>query len=251
MGRKGFTLIELLVVIAIIAILAAILFPVFASAREKARTTTCQSNLRQILQGMKMYSSTYDEYECPPFKYVANRTYLYWWQDLLQPYYKTYDTFICPSDQEPFVWNSLRPKGYKPLVGSYGINTIEFWTVTKEWTGKTLLHHGYRDPTYGSGGTQDSGDDVGASVSESDVKDPANCIWVCDSSFIEIYDERWVDYANKTGRTRSDYGVEGRHNKGFNALFGDGHVKWIKYGSSQPHQWSIQDDANVPGGMRK
>src|SRR6266568_3508217 len=64
--RTGFTLIELLVVIAIIAILAAILFPVFAQAREKARQTTCVSNLRQIGLGVNMYAQDYDE-KMPPW----------------------------------------------------------------------------------------------------------------------------------------------------------------------------------------
>ncbi|MBM3775539.1 MAG: prepilin-type N-terminal cleavage/methylation domain-containing protein, partial [Acidobacteria bacterium] len=59
--RPGFTLIELLVVIAIIAILAAILFPVFAQARETARKTTCQSNLKQFMNGILMYAQDYDE----------------------------------------------------------------------------------------------------------------------------------------------------------------------------------------------
>src|SRR5690242_21003145 len=60
-GKRGFTLIELLVVIAIIAILAAILFPVFAQAREKARATSCLSNLKQIGTGCMMYIQDYDE----------------------------------------------------------------------------------------------------------------------------------------------------------------------------------------------
>ena len=62
--RRGFTLIELLVVVAIIAILAAILFPVFARAREKARQSTCQSNQKQIALAMRMYMQDYDETLC-------------------------------------------------------------------------------------------------------------------------------------------------------------------------------------------
>ena len=161
------------------------------------------------------------------------------------------NTFICPSDSEPYKWDSLRPKGYPALVTSYGVNTVETWSVTSAWSGKGFEHNGYRDPKYVEGGALDGGQDVGASVNENDVKDPAGTIWVADSTFIEIWDERWVDYANKKGRTHADWGVEGRHSGGFEALFGDGHVKLLKCGSSQPCQWSIQDDCGAPGGLRK
>jgi prepilin-type N-terminal cleavage/methylation domain-containing protein len=92
--KRGFTLIELLVVIAIIAILAAILFPVFAQAREKARGTTCLSNAKQIGLGMMMYAQDYDEVLIPWFvssgkpRNGFRRDDLNVWVDLLQPYIK-------------------------------------------------------------------------------------------------------------------------------------------------------------------
>lgn len=98
--RRGFTLIELLVVIAIIAILAAILFPVFAQAREKARATSCMSNLKQSGTAMMMYVQDYDEY-FPINIYLGvsssglcTATYFY----EIQPYQKNAQMFLCPSD---------------------------------------------------------------------------------------------------------------------------------------------------------
>ena len=106
---EGFTLIELLVVIAIIAILAAILFPVFARARENARKTTCLSNLKQIGASVQMYIQDYDEmmpigcsyWYAPGGGGAASRTDPQIWSDLLQPYSKNTRLFVCPSDSVP------------------------------------------------------------------------------------------------------------------------------------------------------
>ncbi len=100
MNRKriGFTLIELLVVIAIIAILAAILFPVFAQAREKARAISCLSNQKQIGLGIAMYVQDYDEtfFEIPYTAVDVPAGSLKAWSDLVQPYIKSTAVFNCP-----------------------------------------------------------------------------------------------------------------------------------------------------------
>ena len=111
MKRRGFTLIELLVVIAIIAILAAILFPVFAQAREAARKTSCLSNTKQIGLGAMMYNQDYDEmYPCNSWDTpaignaghdgVAGANYLTGtqWPWRIMPYLKNRQIFVCPSD---------------------------------------------------------------------------------------------------------------------------------------------------------
>lgn len=102
-GRSGFTLIELLVVIAIIAILAAILFPVFAQAREKARTTTCISNLRQIGLANNMYLQDYDEHFPFAGRDWPAAAFIDVWNGL-GPYIKNTEMFICRSDPSP-AWN--------------------------------------------------------------------------------------------------------------------------------------------------
>jgi prepilin-type N-terminal cleavage/methylation domain-containing protein/prepilin-type processing-associated H-X9-DG protein len=100
--RNGFTLIELLVVIAIIAILAAILFPVFAQAREKARQITCTSNLKQVGIAWVMYTQDYDERT--PLWFAGPLTV----KELLQPYSKSQIVFKCPTDPEKLSYSFWR-----------------------------------------------------------------------------------------------------------------------------------------------
>ena len=98
MKRPGFTLIELLVVIAIIAILAAILFPVFARAREKARQTSCLSNLKEIGLAAKMYESDYDETTVPYANHgCASSLPCYHWWETMAPYINNTQVMLCPS----------------------------------------------------------------------------------------------------------------------------------------------------------
>src|SRR5687767_9305300 len=144
MTRKlGFTLIELLVVIAIIAVLAAILFPVFAAAREKARQATCLSNNKQITAGTLMYAQDYDEMLPLGSYLMPGMTFAVTWQDLVEPYLKVGSGpdfrpnapatrketafWICPSfsnKQIPMQPGDPRPGPFDPAFYTSGLSYI-------------------------------------------------------------------------------------------------------------------------------
>ena len=115
--RSGFTLIELLVVIAIIALLAAILLPVFQAAREKARASSCASNQKQIGLAFMQYTQDYDEL-FPPFAqgYTSTSPYGTGWVVLLQPYIKSQGVFQCPDDK-------VGATGTNPIATGYN----DYW----------------------------------------------------------------------------------------------------------------------------
>jgi prepilin-type N-terminal cleavage/methylation domain-containing protein/prepilin-type processing-associated H-X9-DG protein len=120
-SHRGFTLIELLVVIAIIAILAAILFPVFAKARENARATSCKSNVKQLSLAVGMYTQDYDE------TFPTNHTaggFPECWRSRVEPYVKNRGVRQCPSYRPPSATGVAR--------GGYGINiNISDWTTSR------------------------------------------------------------------------------------------------------------------------
>ena len=119
MTRRAFTLIELLVVIAIISVLAAVLFPVFATAREKARQTSCASNMKQLGMAFLQYEQDFDELN--PAGYP---TYTSWhgegWAFCLYPYVKSMPAFACPDDTTPLVTTTAEPGD---VLCSYAVNT--------------------------------------------------------------------------------------------------------------------------------
>lgn len=132
--RKGFTLIELLVVIAIIAILAAILFPVFAKAREKARQTGCVSNEKQLALGVIMYAGDWDE--CAPgvthpwgggFTAYDATTNNSLWEVNIEPYIKNKSMFKCPSSA-----------GAQTYVGGNGRTYVSGVWIPADWAGTSF-----------------------------------------------------------------------------------------------------------------
>jgi len=141
--RKAFTLIELLVVIAIIAILAAILFPVFAQARESARKASCQSNLKQLGTAWMMYAQDYDEttninswnshtFDQPTYPGDPGAFgLLQIFGQRLQPYIKNYRVLVCPSDGTP--WNSVDTQEVPNvrMLGSYMHNSYGRWRLAE------------------------------------------------------------------------------------------------------------------------
>jgi prepilin-type N-terminal cleavage/methylation domain-containing protein/prepilin-type processing-associated H-X9-DG protein len=154
-SRRGFTLIELLVVIAIIAILAAILFPVFAQAREKARQTSCLSNEKQIGLAVLMYTQDFDEnfpiagvYDWngnPPDNY---------WPTRIAPYIKNLQALRCPSDSVPGSYPLEGPAAWSGPVISYASNSLMggskcpdntmigvFAIYSKDWIGSDWFHY--------------------------------------------------------------------------------------------------------------
>ena len=187
--RKGFTLIELLVVIAIIAILAAILFPVFAKAREKARQSSCLSNVKQIILGVIQYSQDYDGL-CPQRDVgVAPTRWL--WTDMIMPYCKNSQMFLCPSDRNPHVaFNTLAPPDYaynfctvRSTPDSGILHPTEFGIIY-DWPVACLKQNG------------------------------STC--TCGGNALCAYNQGWT-----TARVPP-------HNEGINIGFYDGHGKWVK-----------------------
>ena len=132
--RSAFTLIELLVVIAIIAILAAILFPVFARARENARRASCQSNMKQIGLGILQYIQDYDEKFMfgEGLRYPIQGNINSSWDLQIQPYTKSMQVLVCPSDTYSAVYGTLGTYGTN-LRRSYSMPTYLFPNDTPKY----------------------------------------------------------------------------------------------------------------------
>jgi prepilin-type N-terminal cleavage/methylation domain-containing protein/prepilin-type processing-associated H-X9-DG protein len=219
MRRSGFTLIELLVVIAIIAILAAILFPVFARAREKARQASCLSNVKQLALGVMMYKSDYDSrypsvYDDGLGGWQVGRRII--WADKIYPYVKNRELFLCPSNDGSIA----------PIPGQWPGNLMR---TRYQMPMSHVFTEGWRNP-----------------LKETRFEAPAetimltegyNCWWqhVCPRHGIQSPNGLlWVRWGRMSMNGALNECTWPWHNGGCNNGFNDGHAKWM----------SINDMAN-------
>ncbi len=209
--RKGFTLIELLVVIAIIAILAAILFPVFAKAREKARQTTCLSNQKQLNLAVLSYAQDYDEILTPFFIYwvPGNTNWLKSWMQLSIPYVMNVQVMACPT------WSQV--PGYSDnTVNNYmNIPLISYCTSANNGAaGKPLAE--IRRPSQTIYGFETKG----AYGNPVNNFPPDSCGYYSGQTPFNLT------------RNLNTNGANMPHNGGMNCFFVDGHAKWMNQWTS-------------------
>ena len=196
--RGAFTLIELLVVIAIIAILAAILFPAFARARENARRASCSSNLKQIGLGILQYTQDYDE-KFPFARNFGAGSPAQNWGQAIFPYVKSNQLFACPSntDNNNYMGNSSPPPAPRIPV-SYGMN----------------FEIGANDYNNNSGMALANINEVATRILVGERRGPDNS-------------EPGIMWRDWTGTQFQDNGFAG-HLSTSNYLFADGHVKALR-----------------------
>jgi len=227
MRRAGFTLIELLVVIAIIAILAAILFPVFAKAREKARQTSCLSNFKQQSLGFMMYAQDWDEYlpMCKTQGPAPDGTGGTWWYPLqVMPYVKNEQIWACPSMSEP----SLNKAGADNYYYFPMHQCVNFYAI---------------------GADARLGYDGAHKLGEFDC--PAQTIMAFDNNRNKApgtfgWGGYWTCFYTWMGGDPTVWMAV--HNGGVNSSWVDGHAKWIRNvdsaGNIDPMTWAFTADCD-------
>jgi prepilin-type N-terminal cleavage/methylation domain-containing protein/prepilin-type processing-associated H-X9-DG protein len=207
LGRRGFTLIELLVVIAIIAILAAVLFPVFAQAREKARQAGCLNNLKQLGMALTQYTQDYDEtYPCGRYRAViGGRRVAVLGPDHVFAYVRSAAVYQCPSEPQAHDWDLFinePPASGGCFGGRLGVSAGNF-----RWQSYPLNRHLVMSPP----------------VNVSELPRPSET-----GAFFDGYPECTGNPPESPYSMIARPGRAPRHQEGINACYADGHVKHQK-----------------------
>jgi prepilin-type N-terminal cleavage/methylation domain-containing protein/prepilin-type processing-associated H-X9-DG protein len=223
--KHGFTLIELLVVIAIIAILAAILFPVFAKARERARATSCSSNLKQLGTAALLYTQEYDE-TLP----------MGWYEDA-----------TLAGDKRYGHWQII----LRPYIGESKGEGGSIWTVgtsTRSCPSSVdSKRFAYSYNTYAG--------DQGRTITQADIKNISNMIWFgdgaqipewdfnCSSTFYSVPSEKDEASGKFDADENGNKGkIRYRHDRSAMIVFTDGHVKQVKRGMVKQDMWKASPE---------
>jgi len=232
--RNGFTLIELLVVIAIIAILAAILFPVFAQAREKARAISCLSNLKQVGTGWMMYVQDYDETIPAGWEDPAKGGHG-GFHNVVQPYIKNYQIASCPSAKVPGAWAYLYNDilNYKSMadIEKPAGTIVEMDSTQTNWCAPSGTCWG-ASSTFWGWWKPELWDNNADYWDDNKVNPRAKLLTELGAETLDE-DPQGTDGINghRTGMPRY------RHHGGINAIWADGHAKYAKKSSLELHMF--------------
>ena len=259
-AKAAFTFGEFLIVMATVAVFAAILLPVWVRTSADARRNSCQSNLKQIGLAFEQYKAQYNGlYPSSVLNSVS-------WSTRLVPYLKSPQVFVCPAASSVATVQTY----VKPAKLYYGVSALpaSLGGLARNSYGRNSIYNrsnssvnpnfsGWVQPKWGNGFSTDAPGNLyktgfahpttqSGALAASDVEDPTGTIFIFDNMALTQNENLMRSITNEVRTdhfpTATASKVSARHFGGFYALYGDGHVKWLKWGSTKAEAWTIQND---------